>query len=84
MAFIGLEALGRQKAFQLVSSFCRPGNFSAYAYIVGALVALLIVGLANAPLPVPGAMVERPIRFLAGATFGLYLLHFPFSCSSGP
>ena len=49
----------------------------AYAFIVGALVALFIVGLANAPLPMPGAMVERPIRFLAGTTFGLYLLHFP-------
>jgi peptidoglycan/LPS O-acetylase OafA/YrhL len=76
-AFIGLEALGGQKAFQIVSSFGLPGNFSAYAYIVGALVALLIVGLANASLPMPGVAVERPIRFLAGTTFGLYLLHFP-------
>ena len=25
----------------------------------------------------PGSFVERPIRFLAGTTFGLYLLHFP-------
>ena len=76
-AFIGLEALGGQNLFQIVSSFWLPGNFSAYAYIVGALVALFIVGLANAPLPMPGSFVERPIRFLAGTTFGLYLLHFP-------
>jgi peptidoglycan/LPS O-acetylase OafA/YrhL len=25
----------------------------------------------------PGVAVERRIRFLAGTTFGLYLLHFP-------
>jgi peptidoglycan/LPS O-acetylase OafA/YrhL len=25
----------------------------------------------------PGSMIERPVRFLAGTTFGLYLLHFP-------
>ena len=41
-AFIGLEALGGQNLFQIVSSFWLPGNFSAYAYIVGALVALLL------------------------------------------
>ena len=54
-----------------------PWQFSAYDYIVSALVAVLIVGLANAPLPMPGAAVERLIRLLAGTTFGLYLLHFP-------
>ena len=54
-----------------------PGGFSAYDYIVGMLVALFIVGLANAPLPMPGAAVQRLIRFLAGTTFGLYLMHYP-------
>jgi hypothetical protein len=83
-AFIGLEALGGQTLFQVVSSFGLPSNFSVYAYIAGALVALFIVGFANAPLPMPGATVERLIRFLAGTTFGLYLLTSRFSRSSGP
>src|SRR5215469_16295328 len=77
-AFIGLEALGGQQLFQLAHSPWLPGDLSAYDYIVGAIVALFIVGLANTTLPVPGAAAQRQIRFLAGTTFGLYLLHFPF------
>jgi peptidoglycan/LPS O-acetylase OafA/YrhL len=75
-AFVGLEALGGRQLFQPADS---PwlGMVSAYDYIVGPLVAFFIVGLANAPLPMPGAAVQRLIRFLAGTTFGLYLLHFP-------
>jgi len=75
-AFIGLEALGGRQLFQPANS---PwlGDVSVYFYIVGPLIALFIVGLANAPLPMPGAAVQRLIRFLAGTTFGLYLLHFP-------
>ena len=76
-AFIGLEAFGGQELFQHPQAALLPWQFSAYDYIVSALVALLIVGLANAPLPMPGAAVERLIRLLAGTTFGLYLLHFP-------
>jgi peptidoglycan/LPS O-acetylase OafA/YrhL len=78
-AFIGLESLGGQQLFlfQHPQTLLLPWQFSAYDYIVSALVALFIVGLANAPLPMPGAAVERLIRFLAGTTFGLYLLHFP-------
>jgi len=74
--FIGLEALGGRQLFQPANS---PwlGEVSVYDYIVGPLVALFIVGLANARLPMPGAAVQRVIRFLAGTTFGLYLLHFP-------
>jgi len=78
-AFIGLEKLGGQQLFlfQHPPAPLLPWQFSAYDYIVSALVALFIVGLANAPLPMPGAAVQRVIRFLAGTTFGLYLLHFP-------
>jgi len=74
--FIGLEVLGGRELFQPANS---PwlGDVSVYFYIVGPLVALFIVGLANAPLPVPGPAVQRLIRLLAGTTFGLYLLHFP-------
>ena len=50
---------------------------TAYHYIVGALAALFVVGLANASLPMPGAAVERLIRLLARSTLGLYLLHYP-------
>jgi peptidoglycan/LPS O-acetylase OafA/YrhL len=76
-AFIGLEALGGEQLFQHPQAPLLPWGFSAYDYIVSALVALFIVGLANAPLPMPGAAVQRVIRLLAGTTFGLYLLHFP-------
>ena len=76
-AFIGLELLGGQQLFRHPQAALLPWEFSAYDYIVSALVALFIVGLANASLPMPGATVERLIRVLAGTTFGLYLLHFP-------
>jgi peptidoglycan/LPS O-acetylase OafA/YrhL len=78
-AFIGVHVLGGQGLFQHTVSPWLPngGDFGAYDYIVGVLVAFFIVGLANAPLPMPGAAVQRLIRFLAGTTFGLYLLHLP-------
>jgi peptidoglycan/LPS O-acetylase OafA/YrhL len=76
-AFVGLEALGGQSLFQQANSPWLPGGLSAYDFIVGAFVALFIAGLANAPLPMPGAAVQRLVRFLAGTTFGLYLLHLP-------
>jgi peptidoglycan/LPS O-acetylase OafA/YrhL len=76
-AFTGLELLGGQQLFQHPQAALLPWEFSAYDYIVSALVALFIVGLANTPLPMPGVAVERLIRVLAGTTFGLYLLHFP-------
>jgi peptidoglycan/LPS O-acetylase OafA/YrhL len=53
-----------------------PPGFCRHAG-VGALVAFFIVGLTNASLPMPGATVERLVRYLAGTTFGLYLLHDP-------
>ena len=63
---IGLEAFGGQQLFQDAQLPWLPGSYSAYDYIVGALVALFIMGLANAPLPIPGTLVERLIRLLAG------------------
>jgi peptidoglycan/LPS O-acetylase OafA/YrhL len=77
--FIGLHALGGQGLFHHGASPWLPygGDFGGYDYVVGALVAFFIVGLANIRLPMPGAAAQRLIRFLAGTTFGLYLLHFP-------
>jgi peptidoglycan/LPS O-acetylase OafA/YrhL len=75
--FIAIEALGGQELFAQAATRWLPSQFSAYDYVVGGLVALFIIGLANASLPMPGAAVQRLIRLLAGTTFGLYLLHFP-------
>jgi peptidoglycan/LPS O-acetylase OafA/YrhL len=76
-AFIVIEALGGHKLFPHAETPWLPFSYSAYDYIVGALVALFIVGLAKAPLPVPGIAAQRLIRWLAGTTFGVYLLHYP-------
>jgi peptidoglycan/LPS O-acetylase OafA/YrhL len=75
--FIAIEALGGQQLFPIAATRWLPNDYSAYDYIVSALVALFIIGLANARLAMPGARIERLIRFLAGTTFGLYLLHVP-------
>jgi peptidoglycan/LPS O-acetylase OafA/YrhL len=75
--FIVLEALGGQQLFWHPGTHWLPPGYSVYDYIIGALASLLIIGLANAPLPVPGIRLECVIRWLAGTTFGLYLLHFP-------
>jgi peptidoglycan/LPS O-acetylase OafA/YrhL len=75
--FIALEALGGQQLFWHPRTRWLPPSYSPYDYIIGALVALLIVGLANARLPLPGFRFERAVRWLAGASFGLYLLHYP-------
>ena len=47
-------------------------------YDIGAVVALFIVGLANVRLPMPGRRFQQVVRGLAGTSFGLYLLHYPF------
>ena len=75
--FIALETLGGQHLFWHPKTPWLPPGYSGYDYILGALVALLIIGLANANLPVPRASVERILRWLAGTSFGLYLLHYP-------
>jgi peptidoglycan/LPS O-acetylase OafA/YrhL len=75
--FIALEALGGERLFWHPSSGWLPPDFSAYDFVLGALVALFIIGLANVQLPMPKARFERLVRGLAGTSFGLYLLHYP-------
>ena len=75
--FIALEALGGERLFWHPSSGWLPPDFSAYDFVLGALVALFIIGLANVQLPMPRYRFERLVRGLAGTSFGLYLLHYP-------
>jgi peptidoglycan/LPS O-acetylase OafA/YrhL len=77
VGFIALEAKGGQHSFWHPGSRWLPPEFSAYDYILGAIVTLFIVGLANARLPMPAPRLQRMVHGLAGTTFGLYLLHFP-------
>jgi peptidoglycan/LPS O-acetylase OafA/YrhL len=74
---IALEALGGERLFWHPSRGWLPPDFSAYDFVLGVLVALFIVGLANMPLRMPGRRLERLVRGLAGTSFGLYLLHYP-------
>ncbi len=75
--FFALEALGGEQLFWHPRNEWLPPNFSAYDFVLGALVALFIIGLANVQLPMPTARFERLVRGLAGTSFGLYLLHYP-------
>jgi peptidoglycan/LPS O-acetylase OafA/YrhL len=75
--FIVLEAFGGERLFWHPSSGWLPPGFSAYDFVLGALAALFIIGLANVQLPMPRARFERLVRGLAGTSFGLYLLHYP-------
>ncbi len=77
MSFIALEAFGGQQLFWHPSSGWAPSGWSAYDFVLGGLVALFIIGLANVQLPMPPARFERLVRGLAGTSFGLYLLHYP-------
>ena len=54
-----------------------PPGYSGYDYLIGALTALFVAGLANARLPLPGLRAQNAVRWLAGTSFGLYLLHYP-------
>jgi peptidoglycan/LPS O-acetylase OafA/YrhL len=74
---LALEALGGERLFWHPSSGWLPPGFSAYDFVLGALVSLFIIGLANMPLRMPGRRLERLVRGLAGTSFGLYLLHYP-------
>jgi peptidoglycan/LPS O-acetylase OafA/YrhL len=74
---IALEALGGQRLFWHAGSLWLPPQFSAYDYILGAIVALLIIGLANTRSPMPSPWLQRIVHSVAGTTFGLYLLHYP-------
>ena len=75
--FIALEAIGGEHLFWHPRSRWLPPEFSAYDYILGSIVTLFIVGLANARLAMPAPRIQRMVHGLAGTTFGLYLLHFP-------
>jgi peptidoglycan/LPS O-acetylase OafA/YrhL len=75
--WILVETMGGQELLQHPNSPWLPSDCIGYDYVIGGLVALLIVGLANAELPMPGLRFERLVRSLAATTFGLYLLHFP-------
>jgi peptidoglycan/LPS O-acetylase OafA/YrhL len=75
--FIAIEALGGQPLFWHPITHWLPPGYSAYDYILGSIVALFIVGLANLQLPMPGARLQRAVRGLAETSFGLYLLHYP-------
>ncbi len=75
--FIALEAFGGEWLFWHPSSGWLPPDFSAYDFVLGTLVALFIIGLANVRLPIPGRRLEWLVRGLAGTSFGLYLLHYP-------
>jgi peptidoglycan/LPS O-acetylase OafA/YrhL len=77
VGFAALEALGDQHLFWHPGNGWVPPSASPYDYVLGAVVVLLILGLANAPLPLPGCRVEQLVRRLAGTSFGLYLLHYP-------
>jgi peptidoglycan/LPS O-acetylase OafA/YrhL len=55
---IGFESLDGRLLFERMHM---PS--SAYDYIVGALVAIFIVGLSNASLPMPGVTVARLVRY---------------------
>jgi peptidoglycan/LPS O-acetylase OafA/YrhL len=76
-AFIGLEVVGGQELFDHAATPWLPFSYSAYDYIIGALVAVLIAALANMSLPMPAERLQRLIRWLAGTSFGLYLFHYP-------
>jgi peptidoglycan/LPS O-acetylase OafA/YrhL len=76
-AFAGIETLGGQSLFRQSTTPWLPPSYSGYDYVFGALVAVFIAGLANARLAAPGPGLQRLIRWLAGTSFGLYLLHYP-------
>jgi peptidoglycan/LPS O-acetylase OafA/YrhL len=76
-AFAALEVLGGQQLFDEAATPWLPFSFSAYDYVVGALVAVFITALTNIPLRQPGDREQRLIRWLAGTSFGLYLYHYP-------
>jgi peptidoglycan/LPS O-acetylase OafA/YrhL len=77
VGLVAVGALGGQTLFWHPVTHWLPPGYSACDYILGAIVALFIVGLANLALPMPGMRLERAVRWLAGTTFGLYLLHYP-------
>jgi peptidoglycan/LPS O-acetylase OafA/YrhL len=76
-AFAALEMLGGRQLFDEAATPWLPFSYSAYDYVVGALIAVFIMALANTPLRLPGDREQRLIRWLAATSFGLYLYHYP-------
>ncbi|MGE3283102.1 MAG: acyltransferase family protein [Alphaproteobacteria bacterium] len=76
-SFIGLEMIGGHRLFAEPHALWLPLDFSAYDYVVGVIVAVLICGMARSRLPMPGKKLTGAVHALAGTTFGLYLFHFP-------
>lgn len=76
-SLIGLEIIGGQRLFLHANTPLLPPGFSAYDYVVGIIVAVLICGIATARLPMPGQKLTKAAHTLAGTTFGLYLFHYP-------
>ncbi len=74
---IAIEALGGQLLFRHPNTHWLPPGYSTYDYILGAIVALFIVGFAKLQPPMPGERLGRAVRGLAGTAFGLYLFHYP-------
>jgi len=77
VGFGALQSFGGQQLFWHPHSRWLPPGFSLYDYVFCLIMALLIVGLANAPLPMPGHRIVHLVRNLAATSFGLYLLHYP-------
>lgn len=90
---------GLQQAFPSALAWSRQGwavGFWPYSYLIGALVALHILGFAwLARAWMPPASLDRVIKALAGTSFGLYLMHYPLQyfvrallsrldCTEGP
>jgi peptidoglycan/LPS O-acetylase OafA/YrhL len=69
---ISIDWLGSSTVQQLRFS----GGFLS-AYVAGLLFALHLVGIAAISGRLMRFLPERPIRYLAGFTFSLYLFHFP-------
>jgi peptidoglycan/LPS O-acetylase OafA/YrhL len=76
-SFVGLEMIGGQKLFLVAHTPWLPFDFSAYDYVVGLIIAILICGIAKTRLPMPGKKLTKAVHALAGTTFGLYLFHYP-------
>ena len=56
----GLEALGGQDLFWHPEASWLPPSYSAYDYVIGGLIALLILGLANAQAADAGKPLRGP------------------------
>lgn len=77
VSFFALELMGGQKAFWRANTPWLTDQYSLYDYIFGVIVAVFILGLSRSRLPELGPRLAGAVTWLAGASFGLYLLHYP-------